>query len=171
MSMLSRFIARLPMPIITVASLVKTVLGGFFQKLAEIMTGLRDRIAFAAGILLDRVPPEKRRMAAAIAIGTFVIILLIIIGASLVNNDTSGGQRVSATENAPAPQWGRIQPDELFLPDEPDFVPGVLLEREPRSMWSAEDAAPFWQDLLKDGEQEWRDQIEKTVNEIMENVP
>jgi hypothetical protein len=30
---------------------------------------------------------------------------------------------------------------------------------------------PWWQDPLKDGEQEWRDQIEKTVDEIMESVP
>jgi hypothetical protein len=54
---------------------------------------------------------------------------------------------------------------------EPDFVPGVILEREKRTQWTADDAASWWQDPLKDGEQEWRDQIEKTVDTIMESVP
>jgi len=65
----------------------------------------------------------------------------------------------------------RIPAEDLFLPDEPDFVPGVILEREKRKQWTADDAMPWWQDPLKDGEQEWRDIIEKTVDEIMEGVP
>ena len=128
-------------------------------------------MALAADKLPGWIPLSKRRMVLAIALGAFALFLLIIIGASLVSNDTSGEQRVSVTENVPTPQRIIIQPDELFLPDEPDFIPGVLLEREQRSIWTSEDAAPYWQDPLRSGEQVWRNQIERTINEIMENVP
>jgi hypothetical protein len=64
-----------------------------------------------------------------------------------------------------------IPPDELFLPDEPDFVPGVMLEREQRTEWTAADAVPYWQDPLRNGEQEWRNLIEKTIDDLMESVP
>jgi hypothetical protein len=81
----------------------------------------------------------------------------------------SDGQEVSVTVRTPTGIF--IPTDEMFLPDEPDFIPGVLLERERRPAWTADDAAPYWQDPLKNGEQIWRDQIEKTVDEIMESVP
>jgi hypothetical protein len=81
----------------------------------------------------------------------------------------SDGQGVSVTARVPT---GIIIPqDELFLPDEPDFVPGVLLERERRTAWTPDTAAPYWRDPLKNGERIWRDRIEKTVDEIMESVP
>ena len=140
MSLLSRFIARIPMPIIK-----------YLQAI--------------------RIPPEKRRLVMAIVIGAIATLLSIIIGTALLNNGISGGQRVTATDNAPVIQRVIIPPEELFLPDEPDFVPGVLLDREQRSMWTADDAAPYWHDPLRSGEQEWRDRIERTLNEIMENVP
>jgi hypothetical protein len=66
---------------------------------------------------------------------------------------------------------GLIPSDDLFLPEEPDFIPGVLLERERRTMWTADDAEPLWQDPLRDGEAPWRNRIEKTIDEIMESVP
>ncbi|MDR2501381.1 MAG: hypothetical protein LBD37_09955 [Treponema sp.] len=64
-----------------------------------------------------------------------------------------------------------IPSGELFLPAEPDFVPGVLLERERRTTWTMDDAAPWWQDPLKNGEERWRDRVEKTVDELLEKVP
>ena len=64
-----------------------------------------------------------------------------------------------------------IPPEELFFPEEPDFIPGVMLERERRTVWTADDAALYWQDPLKDGEEPWREQIEKAIDEIMERVP
>ena len=39
-----------------------------------------------------------------------------------------------------------VPDDEFFLPPEPDFLPPVVLSRERRSVWTAEDAAPFWTD-------------------------
>ena len=64
-----------------------------------------------------------------------------------------------------------IPPEELFLPDEPDYVPGVILERERRASWTDEDASEYWQDPLKNGEERWREKIEASINDFMEQVP
>jgi hypothetical protein len=64
-----------------------------------------------------------------------------------------------------------IPPQELFLPDEPDFIPGVLLERERRLSWTEQDASEYWQDPLRDGEEPWREKIEEAINEFMERIP
>jgi len=64
-----------------------------------------------------------------------------------------------------------IPAEELFIPDEPDFLPGVLLERERRSSWSEQDADEYWQNPLASGEEQWREKIETAVDEILERVP
>jgi len=64
-----------------------------------------------------------------------------------------------------------IPAEELFLPDEPDYVPGVLLEREQRANWTDEDASEYWQDPLKYGEEQWREKIETSIDKFMEQVP
>jgi hypothetical protein len=118
-------------------------------------------------ILLDRIPLD-RRIVLTMVIGIPVILALFIIGASLMSKEKSVKPAALPASSAMSQ---RIPAEDLFLPDEPDFVPGVILEREKRTRWTADDAMPWWQDPLKDGEQEWRDQIEKTVDEIMESVP
>ena len=95
--------------------------------------------------------------------------MLVVIGVYLVKNRSANGGRE-------APVTGDIHsiiipPEDLFLPEEPDFIPGVLLERERRTSWTVEDAAPYWQDPLKDGEEPWRQQIEDEIDELMERVP
>jgi malate synthase len=130
--------------------------------------------------LLERLPQDRRRRVVLAAAVSFAVLLVIIAGSALVSKNRNE-QRIASTGNNAsgrsasdrpgAPQRAIIPPDEIFLPDEPDFVPGVLLERERRVVWTEEDAAPFWQDPLIDGEQQWRDRIEKTIDEIMENVP
>ena len=64
-----------------------------------------------------------------------------------------------------------IPAEELFLPDEPDFLPGVLLERERRTSWTEQDAAEYWQDPLRSGEEQWREAIETAIDEFLERVP
>jgi hypothetical protein len=67
----------------------------------------------------------------------------------------------------PAP----IPPEDLFLPEEPDFLPPVILGRERREAWTAEDAEPFWYDPLEDSKEEWRDLVEELVDDLLERVP
>lgn len=63
-----------------------------------------------------------------------------------------------------------IPPEELFLPGEPDFLPEVLLNREP-APWTAEDARPFWTDPMEGGDELWRERIEKVIDELLEHIP
>ena len=97
----------------------------------------------------------------------FAFIFLIFAAVFLISNKV----RQRNLPVPPATEKIVIPPDELFLPDEPDFIPGVLLERERRSSWSAQDAESFWQDPLRNGEEPWRDQVEAIIDELMERVP
>jgi hypothetical protein len=63
-----------------------------------------------------------------------------------------------------------IPADDIFLPEEPDFLPGVLLERDRRTVWSEDDALEYWQNPLRDGEEQWREKIEAEVDEFLERV-
>jgi len=64
-----------------------------------------------------------------------------------------------------------IPADELFLPEEPDFLPGVILERERKTSWTEQDAGVYWLDPLKSGEEQWREKIVTAVDEFLERVP
>ena len=64
-----------------------------------------------------------------------------------------------------------IPAGEIFLPDEPDFIPGVLLERYRKASWTEEDALEHWQDPLRFGEEQWRVKIETTIDNFLENIP
>ena len=116
------------------------------------------------------LPQGKRRLIVMGSIGICAVFLLIITGTLLL---TGGGreERKPEVRKQAAARQGLISPDDVFLPEEPDFIPGVLLEREQRTMWAADDVESLWQDPLKGGEEPWRNQIEKTIDEIMESVP
>jgi len=161
-------VPRLPEFIQSFFSKAKDGIGGLF---GDKTTGLRDRLkekleGLKQTRLLDRLRAD-RRIFLTVVIGIPVILALFITGASLVSKDASEPKALPVSSVTAR----RIPSEDLFLPDEPDFVPGVILEREKRTQWTADNAMPWWQDPLKDGEQEWRDQIEKTVDDIMESVP
>jgi hypothetical protein len=139
---------------------------GFFRREGDKTTGLRDSLKEKLDALRNKLPAD-RRIVLTMAIGLPVVLLLFITGAVLLSKDATVRPEIPASSITTR----RIPAEDLFLPDEPDFVPGVILEREKRTQWTADDAMPWWQDPLKDGEQEWRDQIEKIVDEIMESVP
>jgi hypothetical protein len=75
------------------------------------------------------------------------------------------GEMSGLTRDAPIPA------EDLFLPNEPDFLPGVVPGREQRSVWTAEDAEPYWYNPLEKGEEEWRNRIRTALDEFLENVP
>ena len=167
---------RLPEFIQSFFSKAKDGIGGLLRRaleskgvrrVADKTAGLRDGLKEKLGVLYDMLPTD-RRIVLTLAIGIPVVLALFITGVSLMSHDKPVNP---ADLQASSVTARRIPAEELFLPDEPDFVPGVILEREKRTQWTASQAMPWWQDPLKDGEQEWRDQIEKTVDEIMEGVP
>ena len=166
----------LPAPIRDFAANVKAAVGGFVRRAADQGAGLRVRAAEQAAKLhvwaqpfIRKLPPGKRRMVLIASIGTVAVFVLVLAGTSLARGGHEG-REPPAAERATARQ-GLIPADDLFLPGEPDFIPGVLPEREQRTVWTAGDAAPLWQDPLKNGEEPWRNRIEKAIDEIMESVP
>ncbi|MDR2303477.1 MAG: hypothetical protein LBE10_02685 [Treponema sp.] len=64
-----------------------------------------------------------------------------------------------------------IQVQDLFLPEEPDFLPSLIPERERREAWTREDAGEFWYDPLKHGERLWRERARQTVDQLLERIP
>ncbi|MDR0503642.1 MAG: hypothetical protein LBH16_10030 [Treponema sp.] len=109
----------------------------------------------------------QKRQIVLVSAAIFVILLVLSVILSVKGSKKeeipSGPVNVSRQIPIPA--------EELFLPDEPDFIPDVLLQREQRSVWNEKDASVFWQDPLASGEEQWRKKIETAVDELMENVP
>jgi hypothetical protein len=162
------FSPHLPSRISDFAASIKAVLGGLLSIMRQGVENVRVRVQPIFDRFAEKLPPGKRHLVL-FSIATFSVLLLVFV----VFLVARGGHesRIPATAETAAVRQGVILPDELFLPAEPDFVPGVLLEREERAIWTASDAAPLWQDPLKDGEEPWRNRIEKAIDEIMESVP
>jgi len=137
------------------------------------MARLLGRAQTAVDGGLEKVPPGRRRPVIAAAAAAIVVLLFVFAGTYVAGRGDS-----DAAPAAPPPFAGNvpaarnlIPPEELFLPEEPDFVPGVILGRERRAEWTADDAEPWWQNPLAEGEEQWRSRIEGMIDEIMESVP
>jgi hypothetical protein len=166
------FLQNLSAQVHAFAANFKAALGGFFHKVRlwaeEQAVELHSRKQPLVDRLMERLPPEKRRLALIATMGGSAV-LVLILAISSVTSKTSE-RNVSTAETALVRQ-GIIPPDELFLPDEPDFIPGVMLGREQRTAWTADDADSLWQDPLKNGEEPWRNRVEDAIDAIMESVP
>lgn len=113
----------------------------------------------------------KSHITAAIGIAAGLgIIIVLLIALAIVRRLPPRAVKSSVTlEESFAPR--ALSPADLFMPPEPDFVPEVLLEREPRDGWSEEDARPFWTDPMEENPEKWRRLIQSGVDEILERVP
>jgi len=96
--------------------------------------------------------------------GLALLFLILLISALLIN---SRGTRERNPVNVSAGHG--IPVEELFIPDEPDFLPEFLLEREPRPSWSIEDIRPYWRRPADPAS--WQGVIRSAVDELMEGVP
>jgi len=115
----------------------------------------------------QKLSAEQKRRLAVICTAVFSLILIISVIVPI-----SGKSRKKASVEAERTVIiSPIPAEDIFLPDEPDFVPGVLLEREQRLSWTEDDASEYWQDPLKFGEEQWREKIEAAVDDFLEGVP
>jgi hypothetical protein len=113
------------------------------------------------------------RVAGGLAVFLVVwIVVLMILTRSDSSNRRSAGQQ---SDKPPAPFADLLETnlpmEELFLADEPDFLPPVLLERERRDAWTVEDVRPYWTDPLEEGAAVYQDMMSGVVDRIMERVP
>jgi hypothetical protein len=114
---------------------------------------------------------HKRKIMPMVVGGCVAIVLCLLAILMITGRET--GQKlvpVQKTVQLETRKTVTIPPEELFLPDEPDFLPTVILEREPRK-WSAEDALPFWTNPLENNPSQWQNDIKSVVDGIMERVP
>jgi hypothetical protein len=113
---------------------------------------------------------RPRRKAALIGITVCVVLLAFCVTAIMMNvrgnRGTTSGQDLSEAFSPRA-----IPPEEFFLPDEPDFLPEMILERERRKSWTTEDAQPFWTDPLDEGTLDYTELMSKGIDGLMERVP
>ena len=137
--------------------------------IGHIISFLRNVFQGAKQYFLDFFPDRKRRIIVGAAAG--VLVVLIFTAALLSGNSGKQERPRSGTETYDRLAGSQIPVEDLFLPDEPDFIPGVLLERDRRLSWTIEDASEYWQDPLKYGEEQWRQKIEAVIDDYMERVP
>ncbi|MDR2073237.1 MAG: hypothetical protein LBP60_07375 [Spirochaetaceae bacterium] len=121
--------------------------GAFFSRFSALIN-LRSRIAVVA------------------AAAVLVIVLLFLT--LLLLRFRSGRDKLTGPPGPDAPAFST---EDFFLPYEPDFVPPVLLEREPRDGWNDEDARPFWTDPMEGAEGTWRGRIGSGIDSLLEHVP
>ena len=127
------------------------------------------KIINAINGVLYMVPEKKRRLVIYISLCALVFILIVIFWVSIRSCSAQESPIFKETIDA---RQGSIGQDEVFLPEEPDFIPWVIPERQQRSTWTLDDVMPWWKDPLRSsGEGPWRELIEKTADEILGGVP
>jgi hypothetical protein len=140
-----------------------------FRRMAALFGGLREKASALVSAVSDRLrdlPPRRRRLMF-IGFGAFLAALLLFFMIfAVLSLGGPDGETV-----APVPPVRTIPPEDIFLPEEPDFVPSFIPGRERRESWTGEDAAAWWQDPLRRGEETWRNRIESVIDELLEHVP
>jgi hypothetical protein len=133
---------------------------GMGMDFTDIFDKLREAFADFAELIRSHIRTTLLIAAAVL----FVILVLIVLSVW----QPAPEKKLPDTE--PAPDYA-LPLEDFFLPYEPDFVPGVLLEREPRDSWTEEDARPFWTDPMDGNEELWRKRIESGIDVLLEQVP
>jgi len=133
-------------------------LGTVFADLSE---KIKDGLSSFAELVRSNL-----RIAIVIA-AAFVLIILLLLTLVIMSNRSKEPDRPPVSGESS----GNFFAEDFFLPYEPDFVPGILLEKEPRDSWTEEDARPFWTDPMEGNEEAWRKRIESGVDSLLERVP
>jgi hypothetical protein len=113
---------------------------------------------------------KTRRGLIIAGLGVLVLLLLCLIAIFSAMNHNRGIRPDNSRELSDVLGPQVIPPEDLFLPGEPDFLPEVLLEREPAPL-TAEDARSFWTDPLEKGDELWRERIKTVIDDLLEPVP
>jgi hypothetical protein len=133
---------------------------GFPEKLGDF---LNKKVRPLADRLISHIPRGKQKPLL-FCLGGIAVLLICFIAAMLargVRRPVENGEAVELT----------IPSEDLFFPGEPDFVPSLLLEREPRRFWTPDDVAPFWKDPGDLGRDQWMKEMELVIDKLMEEVP
>ena len=143
----------------------------------KIFGNIRIKASMTVAALLSffkgkKAPLKDKKKMLLIGAGAMVGLMLIgVLSAVLFTNISRKSQTRAAFELAESFKPLSIDPDELFWPLEPDFIPKIQLGRRPRGYWTETDAVSYWIDPNKNYREKWKERISYTIDEIMENVP
>ncbi|MDR1901123.1 MAG: hypothetical protein LBQ88_02405 [Treponema sp.] len=112
------------------------------------------------------VQDKKRTLLIGMAAAALILVICLIALLLRPNREASLSNRVADTKRPPL-----IPSEELFLPEEPDFLPEILLDREQRRAWTGDDAGIHWKDPLNLGEELWRDEVKSVIDKFLEGIP
>jgi hypothetical protein len=140
-------------------------LGKIGEKAKSLWEALNKKAGPLADKILAPIPAEKRRLTL-VCLGAVLVLFICIILIMLIK-----GPGRTETGDAPGLVEFAIPPEELFFPGEPDFVPSLLPERDPRQFWTEDDVRPFWRNPGDIGREEWRREMGAVIDELMESVP
>jgi hypothetical protein len=140
---------------------------GLVKVLSLLWGAARKKLTFLDRFL-SQIPGEKRSLLIKILGGVLGFCLLLAAAGMIMNRPPRGGGEQPAARQAAGP---RISMDELFLPDEPDTAPGLLLGRERREAWDAADGEPFWTNPGDWGDEDWRRRMSAEIDKLMESIP
>jgi hypothetical protein len=113
---------------------------------------------------------KTRRRVLIFGLGGLLLVLFFFLLTMVLLMSRGGKQQARpSAELSEAFKTQAIPPEEIFLPEEPDFLPAVILGRERRDGWTAEDARPFWVDPARIGR--WEDRIKTVIDGYLERVP
>jgi hypothetical protein len=138
--------------------------------IGDIFANFSEKLKDGIGRLGELIR-SNLKIAACAGGAVFIILVLLVI---LSIRSRPAKQKISPDPQAElgfSIEAPAISPEDFFLPHEPNFVPDVLLEREPREGWTEEDARPFWTDPMEGNEAAWRRRIEEGVDGILERAP
>jgi hypothetical protein len=144
-------------------------IGDFLERAADFLRMVRGRAVDWTGRIKERfnAGPRLKLIAAGAILGT----VLVILGIMLVLTRNSRARRVRDSEAVAELFRMELPPEELFLDDEPDFLPDLLPERERRDAWDADDVRPYWTDPGDEDVRVYEDMMGAVVDGIMEGVP
>ena len=138
--------------------------GNFLTFLGEEWKGITGKIKSASDRILGRFPEGTRRLIL-LASGALVILLFVLVFSTLA----LASRRPAQAASPELPSGLSIPMADLFIPAEPDFIPGFLFEREVRHTWTLEDINPYWK--IPGNPDLWRREIRSAVDILMEDIP
>jgi hypothetical protein len=134
------------------------------MEINELGQSLIKRCQSIADRILDRIPEEKRRFFLLSLSGLVFLAICLTIAALAI------GPRAPVNPREMRSGY-RIPAEELFYPQEPDFLPPLLMERNPRQPWTTGDLELFWLDPKTGNEEKWLETAKAVVDRLMDGVP
>ncbi|MCL2833433.1 MAG: hypothetical protein FWD78_09715 [Treponema sp.] len=131
------------------------------MNIIEPVRRIKEKILSLADRILDWIPAGKSRVLILVLGGLVLLAICLTLISIIVHVKKPDTTTVSASAGIPV--------DELFYPDEPDFLPDLLVDK-PNNNWTADDIRPYWQDPGLNNETQWREIAGNAIDKLMEGV-